>query len=81
MAEKIIPFVPLNSLSPLPPEIEILYREMVGLGGARYLGLAKGANGRPDLILFDAEGILPTALPAKEISADKIRIAIAKAAR
>jgi hypothetical protein len=67
--------------SPLPESKEILYEEIVALGGGRYLGFVKETNGQDDVILFDVVGIRPIAIPAKEISADKVRSTLAKVTR
>jgi hypothetical protein len=80
MPSGIVPSVCFSSSFPTESK-EVLYREIVALGGGRYLGFVKEANGQDDLILFDVAGIRPIAIAAKEISADRVRSALAKATR
>ena len=65
---------------PFPPEsIQLLYREMVSLGGGIYIGFCRASEGHPDLIVFeDPNHHCMMALPAISITADGVRSAIRK---
>ena len=71
-------------LQPLPESTELLYREMVELGGGVYRGFVPATKDHPAHILF--EDSKPSynrqriALPAESISADAVRSAIRKQA-
>lgn len=64
---------------PIPESIELLYREMVELGGGIYIGFCRASEGHPDLIIFeDPHYHCMMALPAISITADSVRSAIRK---
>ena len=71
-------------LQPLPESTELLYREMVELGGGVYRGFVPATKDHPAHVLF--EDSKPScnrhrlALPAKTISADAVRSALRRQA-
>ena len=74
-------------LQPLPESTELLYLEMVELGGGVYRGFVPATKDHPAHVLFeDPKDSRPScdrqriALPAETISADAVRSAIRKQA-
>jgi hypothetical protein len=73
-----------SAFRPIPESIELLYREMVELGGGVYRGFVPATKDHPAHILF--EDSKPScnrhrlALPAKTISADAVRSALRRQA-
>lgn len=70
--------------SNLPGHIEVLYQEIVTLGGGVYRGFVPRSKDYPDRVLFeDSEpahrGYL-LALPAKTICASDVRLALLRSA-